>query len=162
MQEQRKLITTLEAAETTLLRSAVTSYCQHRNCRFAPLVKNDSKKRGPLWKCYLDEKNCDHMYLSVNDWTWMSSISFIKKRVNTIHYCLEELTWLNQEIEADQRELTKLKAGQEELSKYPWMKSAFIQFNLQSATYMACQTLLISNSLHLSAQHINVFKQEMQ
>ena len=67
MQEWRKLITALEAAETTLLRSAVASYCQCRNRGFAPLVKNDSKKRGPLWKHYLDEKNCDHMYLSVND-----------------------------------------------------------------------------------------------
>ena len=91
MQERRKLITALEAAETTLLRSAVASYCQRRNHRFAPSAKDDSKEGGLLWKCYLDEKDRDCMYLPVNGWTWMPSIPFIRNRVDTIYHCLGEL-----------------------------------------------------------------------
>jgi len=102
----------------------------------------------------------------------MPAIPFMNKRVDTICHCLEELTRLNKKIKADQRELmqldedqkklTKLESDRRESSKYPQTKSAFIQFNTQSAAYMACQTLLSFSPVHLSARHINVPAHEVR
>ena len=172
MQACRKLVTTLEVVKTRLIRSAVKSFCQGKSCELAELGELNTRDEKSLWKRYLDEKDRNHMYIPINGWTWMPVIPFVGKRVDTICHCLEELARLNKEIEVDQRELTQLDRDQKELtklesdrresSKYPQTKSAFIQFNTQSAAYMACQTLLNSSPVHLLAQHINVPAHEVR
>ncbi len=172
MQERRKLVTTLEVAETRLIRLAVASFCQGKSCGLAQPGNLNIKDEEPLWKHYLGEKDRDHMYISINGWTWMPAIPFMNKRVDTICHCLRELARLNKKIKADQRELmwldgdqkklTKLESDRRESSKYPQTKSAFIQFNTQSAAYMACQTLLSFSPVHLSARHINVPAHEVR
>lgn len=161
MQARRKLVITLEVAETRLIRSAVASFRQGKSPELAQLGELNTKDEKPLWKRYLGEKDRDHMYIPINGWTWMPAVPFMGKRVDTICHCLGELARLNKEIEADQRELaqldraqkewTELQSDRRESSKYPQTKSAFIQFNTQSAAYMACQTLLNSSPVHLSA-----------
>jgi len=161
MQERRKLITTLKVAETRLIRLAVAFFRQGKSCGLAQPGNLNIKDEEPLWKRYLGEKDRNHMYISINGWTWMPAIPFMGKRVDTICHCLGELARLNKEIKADQRELMRLDGDQKELtelesdrresSKYPQTKSAFIQFNTQSAAYMACQTLLSFSPVHLSA-----------
>ena len=161
MQQRRKLVTAIEAAETRLIRSALTS-CRQRKSRDLARSNDANAKEGPLWKRYLDEKDRDHTYLPLYGWTWMPGVPFVGKRVDTIHYCLGELARLNREIRGEQRELAELDSDQRESSKYPRMKSAFVQFNTQSAAYMACQTILSSNPLHLSARHVDVSAKEIR
>ena len=161
MRKRRKLVTALEAAETRLIRSAVTSNRQRKSDDLVQAGEANVKD-GPLWKRYLDERDRDHTYLPINGWTWMPSIPFVGKRVDTIHHCLKELARLNKEIRADQRELIEFDSDQKEASRYARTNSAFIQFNSQSAAYMACQTMLSSNPLHLSARHVDVTVQEIR
>lgn len=171
MQECRKLITTLKVVKTRLIRLTVTFFCQGKSCGLAQPNNLNIKDEKPLWKRYLSEKDRDHMYISINGWTWMPAIPFMSKRVDTICHCLRELTQLNKKIKTDQRELMwlngdqkkliKLESDRRESSKYSQTKSAFIQFNTQSAAYMACQTLLSFSSVHLSAWHINVSAHEV-
>ena len=97
------------------------------------------------------------MYIWQQECNWMLAISFIEKRIDIIHHCLNKLAWMNKEIKTESIELIEIKLNRRESSKYSWMKSVFIQFNTQFTVYIACQTLLNVHSLHSSAQHINVF-----
>ena len=162
MQERKKLVTALEAAETSLITSAVTSFGQRKSRELAQPRGSNTEKEGPLWKRYLKEKDRDHMYLPINGWIWMPVIPLIGKRVDIIDHCLGELARLNKEIRADQREVAELDSNGRESSKYPRMRSAFIRFNTQSAAYMASQTLLNSAPLCLSAKHIDVSVEEIR
>ena len=85
----------------------------------------------PTWKKYLKPKDRPTMRLPIFGWTWMISLPFIGKKVDTIYYCRKEVARLNLEIEQDQREP----------EKFPLMNSAFIQFNHQVAAHMACQSI---------------------
>ena len=49
----------------------------------------------------------------------MLAIPLIRKKVNTIYYCLGELVRINKKIRAKVTELAKLKSNRRELSKYP-------------------------------------------
>ena len=162
MREQKTLVTTLEAAETSLISLATKSFHQRKSHELAQSSEADSEKEGPLWRRYLKEKDRDHMYISRQGCNWMPAIPLIGKRVDTIHHCLGELVRMNKEIRAEVTELAELESNGRESSKYPRMKSAFIRFNTQSIAYMACQTLLNANSLHLSARHINVSVRELR
>ena len=162
MRERKTLVTTLEAAETSLISSATKSFRQRKSHELAQSSGADSEKEGPLWRRYLKEKDRDHMYISRQGCNWMPAIPLIGKRVDTIHHCLGELVRMNKEIRAEVTELAELESNGRESSKYPRMKSAFIRFNTQSAAYMACQTLLNANPLHLSARYINVSVRELR
>ncbi|KAI9705268.1 MAG: hypothetical protein M1820_005266 [Bogoriella megaspora] len=90
----------------------------------------DEEQLGePVWKRYIQEKDRPTMRLPI--FSWMFSIPFVGKKVDTIFYCRKELARLNAEIEKDQSEP----------EKYPLMNSAFIQFNHQAAAHMACQAV---------------------
>ncbi len=162
IQERKKLVTTLEAAETSLITSATKSFRQHNNHDFVQSSGRDTEREGPLWKRYLKEKDRDHMYIPRKGCTWMPAIPLIGRRVDTIHHCLGELARMNKEISADLTELAEFESNGRESSKYPRLKSAFIRFNTQSAAYMACQTLLNADPLRLSARHISVSVRELR
>ncbi len=162
IQERKKLVITLEAAETSLITSATKSFRQRNSHELARSSGVDTEKEGPLWKRYLKEKDRDHMYIPRQGCTWIPIIPLIGRRVDTIHHCLGELARMNKEIRADLAELADFESSGEESSKYPRMKSAFIRFNTQSAAYMACQTLLNADPLHSSARHINVSVRELR
>ena len=162
MQEREKYVIALKAAEIRLIKSATTLSCQRRN-RKSALSKRSSTKCGrSLWECYLKENDRDHQYLSIHGWSWMSAISFIGRRVDTICHCLEELTRLNEEIETDQKKLIKIDSTEGNSDKYPRMRSAFVQFNSQVTTHITCQTTLSFRPLHLSAKHVDVSVREIR
>lgn len=101
IQEWKKLTTTLEAVETSLITSAMKSFHQHNSHELAQLSGVNTEKEKPLWKHYLKEKDCDHMYIPWQECTWMPVIPIIERRVDTIHHCLGELAQINTEIKAD-------------------------------------------------------------
>jgi len=162
IQEREKYVIALEAAETRLIKSATTSFLQRRNRKSALPERLSTKCERPLWERYLEENDRDHQYLPIYGWSWMSAIPFIGRRVDTIRYCLRELTRLNEEIEADQKELIEIDSTGGNSDKYPRMRSAFVRFNSQVAAHMACQTTLSSRPLHLSAGHVDVSVREVR
>lgn len=74
----------------------------------------------------------------------MPSIPFVGTKVDTLYHCWQEMARLNNEIDQDQREP----------ERYPLMTSAFIQFNTQEATYMACQSIVRCTPLCFRSQYL--------
>jgi len=90
----------------------------------------DEDKYGePRWRRYIEPKQRDTMRLPLAG--WMPTLPLVGKKVDKIYHLRRELARLNVEIEIDQ-------ADEE---KYPFMNSAFIQFNHQVAAHMACQSV---------------------
>ncbi|KAI1503917.1 hypothetical protein F5X99DRAFT_373856 [Biscogniauxia marginata] len=89
---------------------------------------------GAEWEKWLKKSDRPTHRLANFEWTpdWLPGLPFLNKKVDTIYWCREELARLNLEIEADQKNPTR----------YPLMKSAFIQFNHQVAAHMACQSVI--------------------
>jgi len=154
--ERRKIVCTLKVAETKLLRLAMKFTGGRKDHDLTKVEMGGSShayvgSEESLWKRYLGEKNRDYMRLSIFNLTWMSSISFVGTKVDTLYHCWQEMTRLNNEIDQDQRES----------ERYLLMISAFIQFNIQEITYMTCQsivrcTLLCFRSQYLEASSVNV------
>ena len=162
IQERKKLATTLEVAETSLISSPTKSFRQRKSHEVAQSSGANTEKEGPLWRRYLKEKDRDHMYIPRQGCAWMPAFPLIGKKVDTIHHCLGELARVNEEIRAESMELAEVESNGSESSRYPRMNSAFIRFNTQSAAYMACQTILNANPLHSSARHVNVSVRELR
>ncbi|EMC92200.1 hypothetical protein BAUCODRAFT_78650 [Baudoinia panamericana UAMH 10762] len=90
----------------------------------------DEDKGGePLWRVYIEQKDRETARLPV--FSWFISLPLIGKKVDKIYWLRRELARLNLEIEADQNDV----------ERFPFMNSAFIQFNHQVAAHMACQSL---------------------
>ena len=159
IQKRKKLVTMLEVAETKLLRKAITSSHRQKNLTME-LREVRSKRKGPLWNQYLDEKDRDHIFLPLNGWTRI--VPFIGKRVDLIDHCLKQLARIEMDIEADQQELVDMELDHRDSTKYPRTRSAFIQFNTQIAAHMACQTLLHSSPFHILVQHVDASFCEIQ
>ena len=147
IEKRMKLVSALETTATKLIRSVTRSSGGPRNGNAVILEKEDISK-------YMAEYSHDHMYPSPTNWTWIPWISYIKGSSKTILYYINELSQLNRTIEASRKQLEDVRSGRVESTCYPLTKSAFIQFNTQSAAYMAYQTILHSNNLSLSARHI--------
>ncbi|KAL9127040.1 MAG: hypothetical protein Q9217_004004 [Psora testacea] len=147
--ERRKIVCTLEAAETKLIRLAMKSSGGQKSHDLTKAEMGGSsyayvQGEEPLWTRYLGEKDRDHMRLPIFNLTWMPSIPLVGKKVDTIYHCWQEMARLNDEIDQDQQEP----------EKYPLLTSAFIQFNNQEATYMACQSLVRCAPLCLQSQYL--------
>jgi hypothetical protein len=142
--ERRRIVCTLEAAETKLIRLAIKSSGGRTGHDLTKSEMGGSAyvRDEALWKRYLSEKDRDYMRLPIS--TWMPSIPFVGEKVDTIHHCWQEMARLNNEIDQDQKEP----------DKYPLMTSAFIQFNTQEATYMACQSLVRCAPLCFRSQYL--------
>jgi len=143
--ERRAIVCTLEAAETKLIRLAMKS-AESRKEKAEMGASSHAYVRSeePLWKRYLGEKDRDCMRLPIFNLSWMPSIPFVGRKVDTINHCWQEMARLNNEIDQDQQEP----------EKYPLTTSAFIQFNTQEATYMACQSLVRCTPLCFRSQYL--------
>ncbi|TKA55288.1 hypothetical protein B0A55_12859, partial [Friedmanniomyces simplex] len=99
----------------------------------AAIDKNwdEDQDEEPRWRHYIEPKERDTIRLPVVDQAWFPSLPFIGQQVDKIYWLRRELARLNVEIEADQNNV----------EKFPYMNSAFIQFNHQVAAHMACQSL---------------------
>jgi len=148
-QERRKVVFTLKIAETKLMRLTMKSSEARSDHELTKVEKNDTshfdvESKESLWKQYLDKKNREYMHLSIFSQIWMSSISFVRSKVDIINHCWQEMTHLNNKIDQNQRES----------EKYSLTSSAFIQFNTQEIAYMICQSLVHCTSLCLRFQYI--------
>ncbi|KAJ5318613.1 hypothetical protein N7476_005033 [Penicillium atrosanguineum] len=90
---------------------------------------SDHSGEQPLWRRYLAHNDRPNMRLRVFGWDWMPRFG---QKVDTIEHCRRELSQLNRDIEIDQRNP----------QRFPLMNSAFVQFNLQAAAHMACQSVI--------------------
>ena len=92
---------------------------------------DEDQDGAPYWRRYLEPKERDTMRVPILSPTWCPSIPLVGKKVDRIYWLRRELARLNLEIEIDQSDI----------EKFPFMNSAFIQFNHQVAAHMACQSL---------------------
>lgn len=92
---------------------------------------DEDQDREPRWRHYIEPKDRDTIRLPIVNQTWFPAIPFVGQKVDKIYQLRRELARLNLEIEADQNDV----------EKFPYMNSAFIQFNHQVAAHMACQSL---------------------
>ncbi|KAH9822062.1 Calcium-dependent channel, 7TM region, putative phosphate, partial [Teratosphaeria destructans] len=99
---------------------------------FNPDVDEDQDGE-PKWREYIEPKDRETMRLPLfsDRQGWCPSIPFVGKKVDSIYFLRRELARLNLEIEIDQAQP----------DKFPFMNSAFVQFNHQVAAHMACQSL---------------------
>ncbi|RGP76997.1 hypothetical protein FLONG3_4935 [Fusarium longipes] len=84
------------------------------------------------WEKYLKKKDRPTHRLPMFGKSWLFPIPFVTQKVDTIHWCREQLARLNLEIEMDQQHP----------ERFPLMNSAFIQFNHQVSAHMACQSVI--------------------
>ncbi|KAL9121807.1 MAG: hypothetical protein Q9187_001631 [Circinaria calcarea] len=162
IQQRRRVVSILEAAETKLMIMAINSFHNQSNHKFKRVKENTSCDTNtgltsPLWRLFLGDKNRDYMRLPILGPTWMSSVPFLG-RVDTIDHCWQEMVRLNNEIDQDQQELARLNdnADQDphESKVYPFKNPASVQFNTQAAAHMACQSVVHHAPLRLRAQYV--------
>jgi hypothetical protein len=92
---------------------------------------DDNKDEDAAWRKYIAPKDRETIRLPVVQWDWFPALPWIGKKVDRIYHYRKELARLNAEIEADQ----------DNSESFPYMSSAFIQFNNQIAAHMACQSV---------------------
>ncbi|KAK9448960.1 uncharacterized protein V1518DRAFT_416805 [Limtongia smithiae] len=133
--QRDSISTTLEAAETTLLQTCTRAHkvwlAKNAKHSTAPEELPTNAPDNAVWRKYIPEsKRPRHR---VSNISWMPAIPLpgLSHSVDSIDYCKEQLSALNLEIADMQKDETV----------YPYIHSCFIQFNMQIAAHMACQTL---------------------
>ena len=117
----RTIVCILKTAEIKLLRSVI-NFLSDWNCH--DLIKDEMStiyiwSEKSLWRQYLDKNNQNYMCLSIFNLIWMPSISFVRRKVDTIYHCWQKMAHLNKKIDQNQQKY----------EKYLSLISAFIQFN---------------------------------
>ena len=105
----------------------------------------------PYWRRYLEPKERETMRVPILSPTWCPSLPLIGKKVDRIYWLRRELARMNLEIELDQSEP----------EKYPFMNSAFIQFNHQVAAHMACQSLSHHVPQHMAPRLVEISPEDV-
>ncbi|KAK5163480.1 uncharacterized protein LTR77_010662 [Saxophila tyrrhenica] len=100
----------------------------------------------PYWRRYLEPKERESMRVPVFSPTWCPSLPLMGQKVDKIYYLRRELARMNLEIEIDQNDV----------EKFPFMNSAFIQFNHQVAAHMACQSLSHHVPQHMAPRLVEI------
>lgn len=100
----------------------------------------------PVWKQYLEAKDRDTMREPLFNKSWFPRLPLVGKKIDKIYHLRKELARLNVEIEQDQKNI----------EKFPFMNSAFIQFNHQVAAHMACQSLSHHVPHHMTPRLIEI------
>lgn len=100
----------------------------------------------PVWAKYLKKKDRPTHHLPLFGVQMLPGLPFVTKKVDTIHWCREELARLNLEIEEDQKHP----------ERYPLMTSAFIQFEHQVAAHMACQSVMHHIPQHMAPRILEI------
>ncbi|KAI0022695.1 hypothetical protein F4780DRAFT_162909 [Xylariomycetidae sp. FL0641] len=109
---------------------------------------HEDKDGKAEWEKWLKKSDRPTHRLANFEWTpgFLPGLPFLNKKVDTIYWCREELARLNLEIEEDQKNPTR----------YPLMKSAFIQFNHQVAAHMACQSVIHHVPKHMAPRTVEI------
>jgi len=92
---------------------------------------DDDKDENATWRKYISDKERETIRLPIVKQDWFPALPWVGEKVDRIYHCRRELARLNSEIEADQANA----------ESFPYMNSAFIQFNHQVAAHMACQSV---------------------
>lgn len=92
---------------------------------------DEDQDEEPYWRRYMKPEDRETIRLPVFSATWWPALPLMGKKVDRIYECRRQLARLNAEIEADQNDV----------EKFSYMNSAFIQFNHQVAAHMCCQSL---------------------
>jgi len=92
---------------------------------------DNDEDENATWRRYIQPKDRETIRLPIVQQNWFPALPWIGKKVDRIYHCRKELARLNSEIEADQ----------DNAESFPYMSSAFIQFNNQIAAHMACQSV---------------------
>ena len=100
----------------------------------------------PYWRRYLEPKERETMRVPLLSPTWCPSLPLIGKKVDRIYWLRRELARMNLEIEIDQNDV----------ERYPFMNSAFIQFNHQVAAHMACQAVSHHVPKHMAPRLVEI------
>ena len=100
----------------------------------------------PYWRRYLEPKERETMRVPVFSPTWCPSLPLIGKKVDRIYWLRRELAKYNLEIEMDQNDV----------ERFPFMNSAFIQFNHQVAAHMACQAVSHHVPQHMAPRLVEI------
>ncbi|GAB7344128.1 hypothetical protein MBLNU457_2026t1 [Dothideomycetes sp. NU457] len=103
-----------------------------------------NEEDGAVWTKYIESKDRDTRRIPVKP--WMPALPFIGKKEDKILFLRRELARLNVEIEEDQNDI----------EKYPFMNSAFIQFNHQIAAHMACQSVSHHVPQHMAPRLVEI------
>lgn len=119
-----------------------------KELEYQPACNSDvNQEEGEqVWAKYLKQKNRPSHHLPLFGQQWLFGMPWVTKKVDTIHWCREELARLNVEIEEDQQHV----------ERYPLMSSAFIQFEHQVAAHMACQSTMHHLPKHMSPRIIEI------
>ncbi|KAK3725518.1 hypothetical protein LTR37_000488 [Vermiconidia calcicola] len=100
----------------------------------------------PYWRRYLEPKERETMRVPLLSPTWCPSLPLIGKKVDRIYWLRRELARMNLEVEIDQSDP----------EKFPFMNSAFIQFNHQVAAHMACQAVSHHVPQHMAPRLVEI------
>ena len=152
VEDRKRIVYTLEVAETKLIKRAMTSHGNPQGLELSNSRRTYDRSGEPVWKHHLAKKDRESMRRPIFKLNWMPSLPFVGEKVDTIDHYLQELARLNGEIDLDQRQA----------EKYPLMKSAFIQFNTQAATYMACQSLARCMPLSLKSYNLEASAEDIK
>lgn len=99
-----------------------------------------------VWKQYMDPKDRDTLREPLFNKSWFPRLPLVGKKIDKIYHLRKELARLNLEIEQDQQNV----------EKFPFMNSAFIQFNHQVAAHMACQSLSHHVPHHMTPRTVEI------
>ena len=107
---------------------------------------DEDQDEEPYWRRYIETKDRETMRLPVICPSWFPALPFVGPKVDKIYYLRRELARLNLEIEMDQADV----------EKFPFMNSAFIQFNHQVAAHMACQAVTHHVPQHMAPRLVEI------
>lgn len=99
-----------------------------------------------LWKKYVLPKDRDTLRNPIVNQPWFPRLPFVGQKTDKIYFLRKELARLNVEIEHDQQDP----------ERFPFMNSAFIQFNHQVAAHMACQSLSHHIPQHMAPRLVEI------
>ena len=106
----------------------------------------DAEETEALWKLYIEPKDRDTLREPIFDFSWWPRLPLMGKKIDKIYYLRKELARLNVEIEEDQQNV----------ERFPFMNSAFIQFNHQVAAHMACQSVSHHMPQHMTPRLVEI------
>lgn len=106
----------------------------------------DAEEDEPLWKLYIEPKDRETLREPIFNKSWWPRLPLMGKKIDKIYYLRKELARLNVEIEEDQQNV----------ERFPFMNSAFIQFNHQVAAHMACQSVSHHVPQHMSPRLVEI------
>ncbi|CAD0086069.1 unnamed protein product [Aureobasidium mustum] len=106
----------------------------------------DAEETEALWTLYIDPKDRDTLREPIFNLSWWPRLPLMGKKIDKIYYLRKELARLNVEIEEDQQDV----------ERFPFMNSAFIQFNHQVAAHMACQSVSHHMPQHMTPRLVEI------